>query len=91
MQLSDYLLMANISLVLVLLIIIGVIVRKLISLQARLEILETKLEVLYEAFQDLAGRVHKLDEKIDIIKEIEQLVERIQVKREEDKDKIKQF
>jgi biopolymer transport protein ExbB/TolQ len=91
MQMNDYLLVSAVVINVVLLFAFVFVVVKLMRLQARLELMEAKFEILYESLQDLMERIRKIDDKIDIIKEIEQLVERIQVKREEDKDKVKQF
>jgi predicted PurR-regulated permease PerM len=46
---------------------------------------------LYHETKQLQKDIEKLHEKIDLIEKIEKLVSNIQVKKEEDKDKIKQF
>jgi uncharacterized protein Yka (UPF0111/DUF47 family) len=46
---------------------------------------------LYYETKQLQKDIEKLHEKIDLIEKIEKLVGNIQVKKEEDKDKIKQF
>jgi nitrogen fixation/metabolism regulation signal transduction histidine kinase len=46
---------------------------------------------LYYETKRLQKDTEKLHEKIDLLEKIEKLVSNIQVKKEEDKDKIKQF
>ena len=46
---------------------------------------------LYQETKQLQKDIEKLHEKIDLIEKIEKLVSNIQVKKEDDKDKIKQF
>jgi len=46
---------------------------------------------LYQETKQLQRDIEKLHEKIDLIEKIEKLVSNIQVKKEDDKDKIKQF
>jgi len=46
---------------------------------------------LYQEIKQLQKDIEKLHEKIDLIEKIEKLVSNIQVKKEDDKDKIKQF
>jgi len=46
---------------------------------------------LYYETKELQREVQKLNEKIDLIEKIEKIVSNIQVKKEDDKDKIKQF
>lgn len=46
---------------------------------------------LYQETKQLQKDIEKLHEKIDLIEKIEKIVSNIQVKKEEDKDKIKQF
>ena len=46
---------------------------------------------LYQEMKQLQKDIEKLHEKIDLIEKIEKLVSNIQVKKEDDKDKIKQF
>jgi CHASE3 domain sensor protein len=46
---------------------------------------------LYQETQKLQKDLERLNEKIDLIEKIEKIVSTIQVKREDDKEKIKQF
>lgn len=46
---------------------------------------------LHQEAKQLQKGIEKLHEKIDLIEKIEKLVSNIQVKKEDDKDKIKQF
>jgi hypothetical protein len=46
---------------------------------------------LYYETKQLKKDIERLHEKIDLIEKIENLVKNIQVKKEEDKDKIKEF
>lgn len=46
---------------------------------------------LYHETRRLQKDIERLHEKIDLIEKIEKLVSNIQVKKEDDKDKIKQF
>lgn len=46
---------------------------------------------LYQEIKQLQKDIEKLHEKIDLIEKIEKIVSNIQVKKEDDKDKIKQF
>jgi uncharacterized protein Yka (UPF0111/DUF47 family) len=46
---------------------------------------------LYYETKELQKEIQKLNEKIDLIEKIEKIVSNIQVKKEDDKDKIKQF
>ncbi|MDM7320288.1 MAG: hypothetical protein P3W91_001000 [Fervidobacterium sp.] len=46
---------------------------------------------LYQEIKQLRKDVEKLHEKIDLIEKIEKIVSNIQVKKEDDKDKIKQI
>ena len=46
---------------------------------------------LYQETKQLQKDIEKLNEKIDLVEKIEKLVSNIQVKKEDDKDKIKQF
>lgn len=46
---------------------------------------------LHYETKNLQKEVQKLNEKIDLIEKIEKIVSNIQVKKEDDKDKIKQF
>jgi uncharacterized protein YoxC len=68
----------------VLLVIVYALIRKLIQIQYSLEKIEKELEVLRE-------EVRELREKTDLVREIERLVQHIQVKKEEDRDKVKTF
>lgn len=46
---------------------------------------------LYQETKQLQKDIEKLHEKIDLIEKIEKIVSNIQVKKEDDKDKIKQI
>lgn len=46
---------------------------------------------LYQETKQLQKDIEKLHEKIDLIEKIEKIVSNIQVKKEDDKDKIRQF
>ncbi len=76
---------------LILLAIVFVIARKLVQIQRSLDKIEKELEILHEELQRLRDKVNKLDEKTDLVKEIERLVQNIQIKKEEDRDKVKAF
>jgi len=75
----------------VLLLLVLYMVQKLKQIQDCLERIEEELEILREEIQKLRDKVHKLDEKTDLVKEIERLVHHIQIKKEEDRDKVKAF
>jgi prefoldin subunit 5 len=57
----------------------------------KIEKIERDLYELRELVSEVKHTTCTLNDKIDIVKEVEKLVERIQVKREEDKEKVKQF
>ncbi len=76
---------------LILLAIVYVIARKLVQIYQCLDRIEKELEILHEELQQLRDKVNKLDEKTDLVKEIERLVQQIQIKKEEDRDKVKAF
>ncbi len=76
---------------LILLAIIYLIARKLVQIQRSLDKIEKELEILHNELQQLRDKVNKLDEKTDLVKEIEKLVQNIQIKKEEDRDKVKAF
>lgn len=46
---------------------------------------------LYQEIKQLRKDIEKLHEKIDLIEKIEKIVSNIQVKKEDDKDKIKKL
>ncbi len=76
---------------LILLTVVYLIARKLVQILRSLDIIEKELEMLHEEIQQLRNKVNKLDEKTDLVKEIEKLVQQIQIKKEEDRDKVKAF
>lgn len=61
-----------------------------IELSIVLVIFFLAVKLHYET-KNLQKEVQKLNEKIDLIEKIEKIVSNIQVKKEDDKDKIKQF
>jgi len=75
----------------VFLLMLYLIARKLKEIQDCLERIEEDLEVLREEIQELKEKVNKLEEKTDLVKEIERLIQHIQIKKEEDRDKVKAF
>ncbi len=78
-------------LLLPLIVFVYMIARKLVQIQDSLDRIEKELKTLHEELYQLRNKVNKLDEKTDLVKEIEKLVQNIQIKKEEDRDKVKAF
>jgi len=65
--------------------------RKMSQVSDKIEKIEKDLYELRELMSEVKDTTHNLNHKVDLVKEIERLVEHIQVKKEEDKEKVKQF